>query len=48
MEGDGRTVFLEIPGIRPVMQMKIACRVKAEGGAPVRHVIYNTIHELGH
>jgi hypothetical protein len=44
---DGRTVFLEVPGLRPVMQMRISCNVEAKDGTPVRTDVYNTIHALG-
>ncbi|HTD84956.1 MAG TPA: hypothetical protein VK850_00125, partial [Candidatus Binatia bacterium] len=44
LEPDGRSVFLEIPGLRPVMQMKIQFRLKAQDGASVAHAIHNTIN----
>lgn len=43
---DGRSVFLEIDGMKPVMQMKIAFRIAAADKSAVNHEIYNTIHEL--
>ena len=43
---DGRTVSLEIPEIRPVMQMGIRLRVKAADGTRIRQEIYNTIHSV--
>jgi hypothetical protein len=44
---DGRSVLLKIPGIKPVMQMKLAYRLKARDGTPVEDVIHHTIHKLG-
>jgi hypothetical protein len=43
---DGKSVFLEIEGMKPVMQMKITMRVKAADGSPANYEVYNTIHEL--
>jgi hypothetical protein len=43
----GKTVFLEIEGMKPVMQMKIAYQIAAADKSPVKNEIYNTIHELG-
>jgi hypothetical protein len=44
---DGRGVFLEIKGLRPVMQMQINYGLASAGGAPLEGVVYNTIHRLG-
>jgi hypothetical protein len=44
---DGKSVFLEIEGMKPVMQMKIAYQIAAADKSPVKNEIYNTIHELG-
>ena len=41
---DGKTIFLEIPGIAPVMQMMIRYNLKAADGHPIKQTIYNTIH----
>jgi len=46
LEADGRAVFLEIPDVKPVMQMKIQFRLKAADGAAVAHTIHNTINYL--
>ncbi|NDA65691.1 MAG: hypothetical protein EB141_02310 [Verrucomicrobia bacterium] len=43
---DKKTVFLEIPDMKPVMQMKVKCNIKAADGADVSQEIYNTIHKL--
>ncbi len=44
---DDRTVFLEIPGLRPVMQMSIAYRIKSSDGVDLDASIYNTVNALG-
>jgi hypothetical protein len=44
---DGRSVFLEIPDLKPVMQMQIQYNLNAVDGKTVRGEIYNTIHRLG-
>ncbi len=44
---DRKTVFLEIAGLRPVMQMKIKFALTAADGSPVAQEIYNTIHRVG-
>ena len=47
LSADGRTVFLELPGIRPVMQMNIQMNLRAADGAPIQTFVHNTIHSLG-
>jgi hypothetical protein len=44
---DGKTVFLEIPGLKPVMQMRISCNLDAKDGTRIKTDVYNTIHALG-
>ena len=44
---DARSVFLEIPGIKPVMQMAIKFGLKAADGTELRSEVINTIHALG-
>jgi hypothetical protein len=44
---DKKTIFLEIPEIQPVMQMKIKFNLKAADGTPIRQEIINTINALG-
>jgi hypothetical protein len=39
-------VFLEISGLRPVMQMKIKFAIKSADGPPVAWEIYNTINRV--
>ena len=46
LSSDGKTVFLEIPDLKPAMQMKIQFRLKAADGTPVEYEIYNTINQL--
>jgi type 1 glutamine amidotransferase len=41
---DGRSVFLRMAGLRPVMQMEIDYRLSTPSREPVAGVIYNTIH----
>ena len=44
---DGRTVFLEIPGLVPVMQMRVRYSLRSAEGGPVRSEFHNTINRLG-
>ena len=44
---DDRTVFLEIPGLKPVMQMSIRYGIKAADGAEIKGEVVNTIHGFG-
>ena len=43
---DGRSVTLKIPGLKPVMQMKIQVNLKAADGQPVKHAIHNTVNRV--
>jgi hypothetical protein len=43
---DGRSVFLHIPEIKPVMQMEIRMDLAPAGGKKTARTIYNTIHRL--
>jgi hypothetical protein len=45
---DGRSVFLRVRGLRPVMQMKIVYDLRSAEGKPLTGTIYNTIHRLAH
>jgi len=47
LAGDGKTVFLEIEGIAPVMQMHVKYSLETDGGEVVKGEIYNTINTLG-
>jgi len=44
---DGKTVFLEIPNMRPVMQMKLTYKLKTADGVDIKSDIHSTIHNLG-
>jgi hypothetical protein len=44
---DGRTVFLEIPELRPVMQLAIGYVLKARDGAKLRQNLLYTINAVG-
>jgi hypothetical protein len=43
---DGRTVYLELESIEPVMQMAITCQLKSADGADLKQTIYNTINAV--
>lgn len=45
--GDGQTVFLELPDLRPTWCMSIEYSLRAADGTPVVGEINNTIHHLG-
>ena len=47
LSDDGKRVFLEIPGIRPVMQMKIQLNLDGADGEEVSWVIHNTVNRVG-
>ena len=44
---DKKTIFLEIPEIRPVNQYKLKVKITAADGSPISQDIYGTIHRLG-
>lgn len=44
LSDDGKTVSLDIPDLKPVMQMKIRARLKSADGKRVPVEIYNTIN----
>lgn len=44
---DGKTVTLRFDDLKPVMQMRIQCNLKAADGTPVRSVIHHTINAVG-
>lgn len=46
LSADGKCVFLEIPGIAPVMQMRIQYRIKAADETNITHDLYHTIHRI--
>ena len=46
LSADRRSVFLEIPDLRPAMQMQLKYEVKSADGAELRGQVTNTIHAL--
>jgi glucose/arabinose dehydrogenase len=46
LSADGRSVRLEIPGLKPVMQMGIKVRVRTADGAALALEIYGTINQV--
>ncbi len=44
---DGRSVFLEIPGLRPVMQFEVRYNLETTDGKSLRSELYGTINRLG-
>ncbi|NOX53709.1 MAG: c-type cytochrome, partial [Planctomycetes bacterium] len=47
LEPDGRTVFLEISDLQPVMQLQISYTLRAADGAAIQQDLYSTINVLG-
>jgi type 1 glutamine amidotransferase/glucose/arabinose dehydrogenase len=47
LSDDGRSVFLLIPALRPVMQLRLRYSLRAEDGSPVKGEIDASIHTLG-
>ena len=43
---DGKTVFLEMPELRPVMQMEIKYNLSATDGKPLRSQLWLTLNRL--
>lgn len=43
---DKKTIFLEIPGLQPVMQMRIKAALKTADGSPLATEIHNTINKV--
>jgi len=43
---DRKSVTLELPEVRPVMQMRIQFRLRAEDGTAIEQEIYNTINRV--
>ncbi len=44
--GDQKRILLEIPGLKPVMQMRIKFALKTANGAPLEWEIHNTINRI--
>ena len=47
MSDDGRAVTLDIPQLRPVMQLRLRYSLRGADGTPVKGEIDSTIHRLG-
>ena len=47
LSSDGRSVFLQIQDLRPVMQMQLRYNVNSGEGKTLRGEVYHTIHQLG-
>jgi hypothetical protein len=47
VSSDGKTVWLQIDNLVPVMQMKIKCNIKDADGKDLSWEIYNTINKVG-
>jgi hypothetical protein len=47
LSADAKTVFLEIPKVRPVMQMKIKYKITAGDGTAIQGDYYNTVNVVG-
>ena len=43
---DQKTVLLEIPGLKPVNQMKVKFSIKAADGTAINQELFNTIHKV--
>jgi len=43
---DGRAVFLEIPNLKPVMQLQVQYNLNAKAGASLRGKLYTTINRV--
>ncbi|HXG46832.1 MAG TPA: hypothetical protein VNO52_04345, partial [Methylomirabilota bacterium] len=47
VQADRKSVFLEVPGLQPVDQLRIKLGVKAADGTVINEEIYATIHKVG-
>jgi hypothetical protein len=44
---DGKTIFLEIPGLKPVMQYEVKYSLNSADGKSLRNSVWGTINRLG-
>jgi glucose/arabinose dehydrogenase len=44
---DGKTVYLQLKGLQPVMQLQLGIDIQAADETPVKQDIYSTLHTLG-
>ena len=47
LSGDGRTLFLDMPDLKPTWCMEIRYNLRGAGGEPIDGVIHNSIHRMG-
>ncbi len=47
LSADRKSVFLEVPGLKPVNQMEIKMKIKGEDGSALPDTITNTINAVG-
>jgi len=47
LSADGKTVFLEVPDLRPAMQVHLRYNLETTAGSVLRQEIYYTIHGFG-
>jgi cytochrome c2 len=45
LSADGRTVFVHLPGLEPVMQLEVRHDFRFQSGGPAKGAVYFTIHE---
>ncbi len=46
LSADQKTVRIEIPELKPVMQMKIKYNLQAADGSEIKQEVFNTIHRV--
>ena len=46
LQPDGKTIFLEMPDIKPCMQIHLKANVKAADGIDMKQDVYGTIYNL--
>ncbi len=46
LQPDGKSVFLELGPLAPVMQMQVKLDLKSADGAPIKQTIWNTINKV--
>ena len=46
LEPDGKTVFLRIPKLQPVMQLRVKFDLEALGGGKIKSDFHSSIHKL--
>ena len=43
---DGKSVFVEVKGLKPIHQVQLRLDIKADDGQRIKDTIYHTIHRL--